>query len=275
MPLDPSFPLVSRRDRRALTFIDVVIVLVLIALLVALWVPMVGRARERAKRQGCAQRLQVIGSAIAQYRQANGGHDARTRYVPAAKLDLTNAGFAAPDPFGAGGPPANNVPAALFLLLRVQDLSASTMICPAAGDRYRPDDFGGTLAVARSNFGDVRRNLGYSVLNPYTEGGSSPAQAGMMPLLADRNPGAAAAFGAVGVAEILADPGRYARGNSSNHGRAGQYVLYDDFSVQWFTTPFAGVLTGNSPDNIYTTRRNKVVDTPVDPMDAILLPADE
>lgn len=274
MPLDPSATLLSHRDRRALTFLDVVIVLVLVALLVALWVPMVGRARERAKRQLCAQRLQVIGSAIAQYRQANGGHDARTLYVPAARLDLTNAGAAAPDPFGPGGPPANNVPAALFLLLRVQDLSASVMICPAAGDRYRPDDFGGTPAVVRSNFGDVRRNLGYSVLNPYTDG-SSPGQAGMMPILADRNPGAAAAFGTTTVADVISDPARYRLGNSVNHGRAGQYVLYDDFSVQWFTTPFAGILAGNMPDNIYTTRRNRVVDTPVDATDAVLLPADE
>jgi len=274
MPLDPFLPRSTRRVRRALTFLDVVIVLVLVGLLVALWVPMVGRTRERAKRQQCAQRLQVIGSAIAQYRQANGGHDARTLYVPSAKLDLTSAGAAVPDPFGPGGPPPNNVPAALFLLLRVQDLSANVMICPAAGDRYRPDDFGGTPPVVRSNFSDVRRNLGYSVLNPYADV-SLAGQAGMMPIVADRNPGAAAAFGTTSVADIVADPGRYRRGNSTNHGGAGQYVLYDDFSVQWFTTPFAGVLAGNTPDNIYTTRRNRVVDTPVDATDAVLLPADE
>jgi competence protein ComGC len=47
------------RHRHGLTFLDVVIVLVLIAILVALWVPMVGRARERSRRQLCAQRLNM------------------------------------------------------------------------------------------------------------------------------------------------------------------------------------------------------------------------
>src|SRR5689334_23900788 len=89
----------TRRRRRALTFIDVVIVLVLIALLVALWVPMVARTRERARRQLCAQRLQVIGNALLMYRQANSGSDLRTRFVPGLAPSLTSAGAAAPDPF--------------------------------------------------------------------------------------------------------------------------------------------------------------------------------
>jgi hypothetical protein len=45
--------------------------------------------------------------------------------------------------------------------------------------------------------------------------------------------------------------------------------------VQWFTTPFAGILVGNYPDNIYTTKRNRILDAPVDATDAILLPAEE
>jgi type II secretory pathway pseudopilin PulG len=262
------------RPRRALTFVDVAVVLVLIALLVALWVPTVGRARERSKRQLCAQRLQVLGSSLAFYRQANGGHDPRTTYVPGAKLDVSNAGAAADDPFGPGGPPANNVPAAVFLLMRVQDLVPGNVICPAAGDRYAPDDLAGGLLTTRSNFSDVRRNLGYSFYDTYT-GAGPPGQTGM-PLLADRNPGSAAgAFGMVTVGDLNADPVRYRQGNSNNHGKAGQFVLHDDFSVQWYTTPFAGVLVGNYPDNVYTTRRGTIVDTPVDATDAILLPADE
>jgi hypothetical protein len=260
------------RPRPALSFIDVVIVLVLIALLVALWVPMVGRARERSRRQLCAQRLQVIGNALMMYRQANAGSDPRTRFVPGYGPNVTNGGAAAPDPFGPGGPPANSIPGALFLLMRVQDLSPGIMICPAAADRYEPDDFGGAFAAGRSNFSDVRRNLGYSFYNTYA--GAVPGQSGLA-ILADRNPGPDAALGDVTVQDLTADPARYRRGNSNNHAKAGQFVLFDDTSVQWFTTPFAGLMTAATPDNIYTTRRNTIVDNPADANDSILLPADE
>lgn len=262
----------SRDRRHGLTFLDVVVVLVLIALLVALWVPMAGRARERSRRQLCAQRLQMIGSALMMYRQANGGSDPRTRFVPGAKPDLTNAGAASPDPFGPGGPPANSIPGSLFLLMRVQELSPNLFVCPAAPDRYEPDDFGGAFAAARSNFSDVRRNLGYSFYNAYV--GAVPGLSGL-PVLADRNPGRDAALGDVTVQDLSADPARYRRGNSNNHAKAGQFVLFDDTSVQWFSTPFAGFMTGTTPDNVYTTRRNTIADSPVDAQDSILLPADE
>jgi type II secretory pathway pseudopilin PulG len=265
----------SSRDRRhGLSFLDVVIVLVLIALLVALWMPMVARARERSRRQLCAQRLNMIGNAIMNYRQANGGSDPRTLYVRGARPDLTNAGAAAPDPFGPGGPPANSIPAALFLLMRVQDLSPSLFVCPAAPDgRYAPDDFAGAFTAGRSNFSDVRRNLGYSFYNAYTD--ATPGVQPGVVICADRNPGPPAALGNVTIQDLNANPTRYRAGNSANHGKAGQYVLFDDTSVQWFTTPFAGPMTGTTPDNIYTTRRNLIVGPPYDATDAILLPADE
>jgi hypothetical protein len=265
----------TRQTRRpALALSDVLISIILIALLVALWVPMVAKVRERGRRQGCANNLRQIASALQLYRQANSGQDPRTTYAPDLPPDVSSAGASALSPFGPGGPPPNNVPAALFLLVRAQGISPRILICPSAGDRFAPDDFAGLDSPLRSNFSDVRRNLGYSFFYTYTKGPVAARTVG--PIAADLNPGLpAAAVGPATIADIAATPDAYRRANSSNHAKAGQFVLYDDFTVQWYTTPFAGVLTGQNPDNVYTTRRNKVLDTPVDGNDSLLLPAEE
>ena len=294
VPAGPrSVPRVTAsRPRRAVSLVDVVVVLVLVALLVALWASTVSKTRERSRRQRCMGNLHMIANALTTYRQVNGGRDPRTIYAPSARPDVSGAGAAAPDPFGMGGPPPNNVPAALFLLLRAGDLRPEQLVCPSAGDRFRPDDFAGLDVTARSNFTDVRRNLGYSFFYPYTAaqgaapvppagtppGAAAPFTPSGMPVAADLNPGAAAsavAFGRVAAADIAADPARYRAANSNTHGKAGQLVMYDDYRVIWYTTPFAGVLSGNYPDNISTTRKDTVVDTPADAQDTILLPADE
>lgn len=273
----PSPTHTRRRTRRpALAFSDVLITIILITLLVGLWVPMVAKVRERARRQGCANNLRQIASALQLYRQANSGQDPRTTYAEGLPPDVSAAGAAALNPFAPGGPPPNNVPAALFLLVRAQGISPSVMICPsaaAAPDRFAPDDFAGLDSPLRSNFSDVRRNLAYSFFYTFTPGPVAARTVG--PIAADLNPGPSAAVGPATIADIAANPDAYRRANSGNHAKAGQFVLYDDFTVQWYTTPFAGVLTGQSPDNIYTTRRNKVVDTPVDGNDSLLLPAEE
>jgi prepilin-type processing-associated H-X9-DG protein len=68
-------------------------------------------------------------------------------------------------------------------------------------------------------------------------------------------------------------------GNSPNHGRDGQNVLYGDGHVEWTSNPFVGA----QRDNIYTQRNtggNTAVDdtgktalaSPIDLNDSFLLP---
>jgi type II secretory pathway pseudopilin PulG len=250
------------------------ITIALVAMLVALWVPMVSRVRERSRRQACTNNLRNIANALQFYRQTNSGNDPRTTYAPGLPPDVSATGAAATDPFGPGGPPPNNVPAALFLLVRAQSMSPSNLICPsAAADRFAPDDYAGLDPFFRSNFSDVRRNLAYSFFYTYTDTPGAARTAG--PIAADLNPGPSAAVGPAAASEIAANPAAYRRANSTNHAKAGQFVLYPDYSVEWFTTPFAGLLTNSQPDNIYTTRRNKTLDPPVDGDDSLLLPAEE
>jgi hypothetical protein len=151
-------------------------------------------------------------------------------------------------------------------------MSPTTFICPSAADRFTPDDFAGLDSAFRSNFSDVRRNLAYSFFYTYTDTQGPARTAG--PVAADLNPGSPATVGPATPTDIAANPAAYRRANSSNHAKAGQYILYPDYSVEWYTTPFAGLFTNAQPDNIYTTRRNKTLDPPVDGDDSLLLPAE-
>jgi type II secretory pathway pseudopilin PulG len=258
------------RRRHGVNLVDVVITIVLVVMLFALFAPTVAKSREKAQRQRCAENLRMIGYAVANYRSTGKGFP-RVTYAPRAKPDVSAAGADAPDPFRPGGPPANNVPAAVFLLLRTQELYPQQVVCPA-GD-FEADPLGGLAdPAARSNFTDVRRNLGYSFLFTYTDTIDRAAAGQPRPVAADLNPGTSGQPPATSPTRRAAgappsDADR--QGNSDNHGKRGQWVLYDDQSVNWYVTPFAGVAS----DNIYTTQKGTIVDTPTSDDDTILLPA--
>ena len=59
--------------------------------------------------------------------------------------------------------------------------------------------------------------------------------------------------------------------NSSNHDKDGQNILYGDGHVAWESNPFVGV----DRENIYTTGDGKIVASPVNLNDAVLLPTDD
>jgi type II secretory pathway pseudopilin PulG len=275
-----AIPAAARCSSAGITLVDVLVVLVLIGLLVALWVPMITRTNERARRFRCQNNLQVINNALTNYRNLGHGWP-RVTYVPGAKPDVSGGGSDAPDPFKAGGPPANNVPAALFLLVRTQELNPAFLVCPAAATgRYAPDRlaFGEDGAAARSNFTDVKTNLGYSFFVTYSEWGDKSAGSTIgQAVVADLNPGTStqpSATPARGAGKAVASPQvsveEYRRQNSNNHAKRGQMVLFDNGSVEWYVTPFAGF----NADNIYSTQKGTIVDTPAREEDAILLPTD-
>lgn len=55
--------------RRAFTLLEVLVVLALIGILAAIMFPVIGRAREQARRTTCTTQLHQVGLAIALYRQ--------------------------------------------------------------------------------------------------------------------------------------------------------------------------------------------------------------
>lgn len=242
--------------RTGFTLVELLVVIAIVGLLLAILLPSVERAREQANNLKCASHLNQIGVAILMYVNDNHGQYPRTVYDPAAQLTFgTNP--AATDPFLFGGPQANDVTAALFLLLRTEHFPSQIFVEPYSDELENiPDpakDF-----TARSNFTDYKQNLGYSYADPYPNAPAVKAGYNLkhpmnpeFPIAADLNPGVAGK-------------------NSRNHEGRGQNVLFADFHVQWEKTTKCGI----NDDDIYTNKTGNIIASPIDGTDAILLPTD-
>ena len=275
--------------RRGLTQIELVVMLLVSLVLITFSLAAVASLDNVDSRTKCAENLRRIGQAIMLY--ANDNTPIAQPY-PRTKFDVHSAdkptaftGADAANPFGADGPNANDVSAALYLLLRTEDITSSAFICPATGEQPYAYGGGTHTALDHSNF-PSSDFLSYSYANPYAsvaamEKGYRLHQ-GMDPsfaLAADANPGG----DALTTLTVNMPAGDLRRGNSLNHGGDGQNVLYCDGHVQFQTSP----LCGSNRDNIYTygdsgvdpdtgvarpTGGIGVIGSSVGPSDSILLP---
>ncbi|MGA2497230.1 MAG: hypothetical protein ABSH20_05790, partial [Tepidisphaeraceae bacterium] len=156
-------------SRRGSSWPDILAVVAVLGILTGITVPMMLSARLHASRARCTDNLREIGQAMTKYAEINHGRLPSTRpgIGPMATPDVSNSGYAAADPFGEDGPGPNNVPAAMFLLVRHGLLDSTAFICP--GSIGQPDRFEGKEARQRSNFTDVQLNLTYAMQNPYMD----------------------------------------------------------------------------------------------------------
>jgi prepilin-type processing-associated H-X9-DG protein len=271
--------------RSAFTRVELVVVSVMVVLGIAYALALIGspRIHEGAPRVKCASNLRQIGQAILLYANENHGYYPRTVYaVDSSGIAIPVSGTAptAVDPFADSGPQPNDVTAALFLLLRTEDITAEVFTCPNSNaDR---DDFGRatTQASGRSNFTDWRKNLSYSFNNPYPNRGAisdadqktwmTASMSADFAVASDLNPGT---FGGRDVTAVdLKSPSSAMRkANSTNHEGDGQNVLYGDGHVEFQNNPLCGV----NRDNIFTSGTGKVNASPIDASDSVLLPAQD
>jgi type II secretory pathway pseudopilin PulG len=254
-------PFISR-GRGAFTYIELLAMLAVAAILVAIFVPYSASLQEKDRRLRCEENLRELRDALQQYaRDADMGltlpNYPRVAYDPKTNRNGYTAftGSDAANPFAAPVKP-NDVTASLWLLVRggyVKDLSV--FVCPSSGgvpDRLTDARGRQVSADKRSNF-RAAKNLSYSYASPFSGYAGYSLNSDLLPgqfaLMADLNPGRVAAS-----VPYNASPLELTRANSRNHGQAGQNVLYADGSVSFETTPYCGFRPADATDgdNIYT-----------------------
>lgn len=274
------------RRRGGKTLCDLLVVVVLIPFLATAYLAcQCGRSRPVANRVKCASNLRQIGQAIQLYANENHGEYPRTRFDPATvSSPKWGTGASTTQPFAPDGPQPNDVTAALFLLLRTQDITAEVFPCPSSDAEMW--DFGGSnkSALDWSNWNGttgIQKNLSYSFENPYPT--EAAVKSGWVlntgtisadyAVAADMNPGTNVTNAPSDAQNVLqvktSSTSSQLRGaNSPNHDRDGQNVLYGDGHVTFEQNPFVGV----KGDNIYTSQSGKIADAPQDVTDSVLLP---
>lgn len=249
-----------RNRQRAFTLVELCVAVVIVLILLSIFIPYLLSVREKSNRKVCENNLRVIFNGLKEYAARNDQSFPRVVYDPSVRADgfVAFTGVEDDNPFAGAGVEPSDATASLFLLVRQGIVEPKYFVCPSSSaDVDVVADPG-----KRGNFAGPDK-LSYSYAMPFSSSPdyrfNSDRLRAEFVLLADRNPGVGGDSDVTSTPRN-AKPVELARGNSTNHRRAGQNVLYVTGGIVFQTTPYCGYLN----DNIYTAQASRASTQPLE-----------
>ncbi len=266
----------KRQIRKGFTLIELLVVVAIIALLIAILIPSLGRAKELANRASCSANLHGILESMILYanEQRTGGSGPFPSGVGASSakaytvqsVSQTSPTLSHSQSTASSAlidlttwTTTNNSPTAgLWMLVLRGQTAPKNYLC-------KSDGFAATPALQQDSSGNFYEdfgasNISYAIAYPWnatdddvgpwykdTTDSTCPYLSDMPPLDNDVYAGVTVAVEAAST--TTNGPKSY---NSPNHNGDGQNVAYGDVHVEWRSSPLCGPSGGAGTDNIFT-----------------------